>query len=87
MSAQYQVYVLQNEAAKRYIGLSEDVDNRLIQHNNGESKWTAGKGPWSIIWKSNPMNLTDVRKLENTLKKAKGGNQFYEITKLPRPDK
>lgn len=38
MDKPYQVYVLQNLAGKRYIGLSEDVANRLEQYNAGESR-------------------------------------------------
>ena len=48
----YQVYVLQNEQGKFYIGLSEDVDARLLQHNNGESKWTSKYRPWRMAWTS-----------------------------------
>ena len=40
MEQRYQVYVLQNDTGKFYIGLSENVANRLKQHNSGESKWT-----------------------------------------------
>ena len=84
MSKAYQVYVLENSVGKRYIGLSEDVSRRLVQHNNGESKWTAKHRPWKVVWTSETMSLSEARKLENRLKRAKGGNSFYEITGLPR---
>jgi putative endonuclease len=80
----YQVYVLQNEQGKFYIGLSEDVDARLLQHNNGESKWTSKYRPWRMAWTSDAMLLSEARKLENKLKRAKGGNGFYAITGLER---
>ncbi len=32
----YQVYVIQNDDGKFYIGMSEDVETRLRQHNRGE---------------------------------------------------
>ena len=70
----YQVYILINEGGKRYIGLSEGVDRRLKQHNNGESKWTAKYRPWSIYWTSRVMGLSEARKLENKMKRQKGGN-------------
>ena len=83
MGSSYQVYVIQNENGRFYIGLSEDIDHRLSQHNNGESKYTRGKGPWKLVWSSESMELGDARRLENVLKRAKGGNQFYVITGLP----
>ena len=70
----YQVYVIENSAGKLYIGLSEDVHHRLTQHNAGDSLWTKGKGPWALIWTSEAMSLTEARKLENYLKRQKGGN-------------
>ena len=69
----YQVYVLKNTAGQKYIGLSKDPVTRLLQHNSGASRWTKGKGPWTIVWLSNPMSLSEARKFENKLKRQKGG--------------
>lgn len=85
MSEEYQVYVLRNPDDRHYIGLSSDVENRLLQHNAGASKWTAKYRPWNLVWLSAPLNLSEARKLENQLKRQKGGNGFYGLTGLPRP--
>ena len=76
----YQVYVLNNSAGQKYIGLSKDPVTRLLQHNSGASRWTKGKGPWTIVWLSNPMNLSEARKLENILKRQKGGLGLKTLT-------
>jgi len=70
---EYKVYVLRNSAGKLCIGVSSDVAVRLDQHNQGESKWTKGKGPWTLSWTSQATSLSDARKLENRLKRQKGG--------------
>lgn len=81
----YQVYVLQNPSGKYYIGLSEDTQQRLKQHNSGVSKWTKKHMlPWSIVWSSECLSLTEARKLENLLKRQKGGAGFYKMTGLIR---
>ena len=80
----YRVYVLQNAAGKFYVGLSDDVPRRVQQHNRGESRYTKGKGPWAIRWISERLSLSDARKLENRLKRQKGGIGFYLITGLSR---
>jgi putative endonuclease len=80
----YQVYVLQNQAGRFYIGLSEDVAARLQQHNEGNSSWTRSRGPWQLVWTSAPMSLTEARKLENHLKRQKGGIGFHQATGLQR---
>jgi putative endonuclease len=65
--AMYRVYVLKNPNGKFYIGLSEDVSKRLEQHNQGVSKWTRNRGPWSLVWTSERLALSTARKLENRL--------------------
>jgi putative endonuclease len=85
MGTTCQVYVLQNRVGKFYIGVSADSANRLVQHNAGVSKWTAKFRPWKLVWTSDPMTLSAARKLENLLKRQKGGRGFYQITGLARP--
>ncbi|TDU80857.1 putative endonuclease [Prosthecobacter fusiformis] len=81
----YQVYVIQNAEGRFYIGLSEDVSKRLVDHNEGVSKWTKARGPWQLVWSGDSMTLTEARKLENLLKAQKGGSGFYRMTGLIRP--
>src|SRR5439155_12324498 len=80
----YQVYVLRNPQGVFYVGLSEDVAVRLAQHNNGISKWTRSRGQWSLAWISDPLNLSEARKLETPLKRQKRGEGFYKLTGLAR---
>ena len=75
----YQVYILTNPAGRIYIGLSEGVDTRVAQHNCGVSRWTRGKGPWVLDWVSSDMSLSEARKLENLLKRQKGGAGLQKL--------
>ena len=84
MSAHYFVYVIQNNIGRFYIGLSDGLEKRVTQHNNNESTWTRGKGPWLLVWSKGPMTLSEARKLERHLKQQKGGNGFFQATGLPR---
>jgi predicted GIY-YIG superfamily endonuclease len=79
----YHVYVIQNPEGRYYIGLSADLSCRVAQHNDGVSKWTRDRGPWSLVWTSEALSLSDARKLENLLKKQKGGAGFFRLTGLP----
>jgi putative endonuclease len=78
----YRVYVLRNAEGRRYIGLSEDVFTRLAQHNAGVSKWTRGRGPWTLEWTSGAMLLGDARRLEAKLKRQKGGEGLATLLAL-----
>jgi putative endonuclease len=79
MSSDYRAYILENDSGKRYIGISADVKTRLLQHNEGKSKWTSKYRPWKLAWKSRQMILSEARKLENLLKKQKGGSGISKI--------
>ncbi len=78
----YHTYILRNPAGRLYIGLSDDVSRRLGQHNSGVSKWTRYRGPWELVWQSEALTLSDARKLENLLKRQKGGAGLFRITGL-----
>ncbi len=80
----YRVYVLCNAQARHYIGVSSDPEKRLAQHNTGVSRWAGSNGPWNLIWMSAPQSLGAARKLENLLKRQKGGAGFYRLTGLQR---
>src|SRR5437762_808861 len=69
---------------KFYTGLSDDISRRIYHHNVGHSKWTRGKGPWTIIWQSEEMNLSSARILELLLKRQNGVVPFSPLIRFPR---
>jgi putative endonuclease len=84
MPEDYYVYVLRNLAGRHYIGLTGDIVHRLNQHDSGVSEWTGSRGPWTLLWQSEKLTLSRARKLENLLKRQKGGAGFYRMTGLAR---
>jgi putative endonuclease len=80
----YRVYVIQNRKGQLYIGLSDDVGRRVEQHNTGQSRWTKGRGPWTIVWQSDELSLSEARKLENRLKRQKGGYGLFHLVGVRR---
>jgi len=75
----YRCYLIQNANGKRYIGLAENVAVRLQDHNAEISTYTAKHGPWELQWTSYEMTLSEARKVENLLKKQKGGNGLQPL--------
>jgi putative endonuclease len=79
----YFVYILWSVSALRfYIGISENPDARLLQHNSGISKWTSRYIPWEMVHVEPYANYSDARRRELLLKKQKGGVGFYTLTGL-----
>ncbi|MCU0667644.1 MAG: GIY-YIG nuclease family protein [Patescibacteria group bacterium] len=47
----YYVYILKSlNNNEKYIGYTEDLNNRLTDHNSGKSKHTSKYKPWKVIW-------------------------------------
>jgi len=47
----YFVYIIYSEKADLYYkGFTENPEQRLIAHNTDETYFTAGKGPWKIVY-------------------------------------
>jgi predicted GIY-YIG superfamily endonuclease len=81
----YWVYVLWSPSGRRfYTGISECVRERLAQHNEGVSRWTARYRPWELVYSRRFPDYTAARKFENELKRQKGGAGFFAATGLSR---
>ena len=47
----YYVYILQSaQDGTFYKGYTENIEKRVDQHNNGESKYTSRKMPWKLVY-------------------------------------
>ena len=49
----YWTYILQNEEGVFYVGQTDDLARRLLEHNQppmGLGKYTNKHGPWKIVW-------------------------------------
>jgi putative endonuclease len=51
MFMSYFVYVLKSLSSGRsYVGSTNNLQSRLLRHNNNESKATKSKGPWKLMY-------------------------------------
>jgi len=67
------VYVLKSEEQWRfYVGMSDDPEKRLSEHNAGMTKSTRFYTPWSIILKCRCESRAEARRLEKYLKSGSG---------------
>ena len=47
----YYVYLIESEHSPphRYVGSTSDVEQRLLEHNSGKSKYTTKYKPWRLV--------------------------------------
>jgi putative endonuclease len=76
------VYILKSLKNNRfYIGSTNNVEKRLIEHNSGKSIYTSESGPWGLVFRQQFDTLTIARKMEYWLKKQKDKNFVLRIVK------
>ena len=52
-----------------YKGFSEDVNQRLIAHNENMSNYTKNKGPWELVFLQSFESKSEALKMEKMLKR------------------
>ena len=64
------VYIIYSRSVDVYYkGYSTNLEIRLQQHNSDESRFTGGKGPWTLVYFEQFESKADALKREKVLKK------------------
>jgi putative endonuclease len=72
------VYILRSKKDSRfYIGMSQDVTKRLIQHNSGKTKSTKAFKPWILLHTEEFKTRQEARDREKYLKSGIGRSWIY----------
>ncbi len=70
------VYLLRCSDDSLYTGITNQLEKRLIAHNQGKgAKYTRGRGPVSVVWK------------QTGLTKGEALSKEYQIKRLSRAEK
>ena len=65
------VYIIQSESSGvLYKGYTAYPELRFAEHNTGKSRYTAGKGPWKLVYLEKLSDKATALKRENQLKRA-----------------
>ena len=65
------VYILESQNTGRwYIGMTENIEERLKEHNAGRVRSTKGYRPYSVIYTEEYPDATSARKREIQIKKS-----------------
>ena len=74
------VYIIQSQATHRfYIGCAADPQERLIEHNRGQTQSTRNRGPWDLMYTEPFETLAEARRREFQLKKWKSHRSIAEL--------
>jgi putative endonuclease len=69
-------YVLRSKKTRRYyIGSTDNLENRLQEHNSGETKSIRSGIPWSIVHVEQFVTRTEAVRKEKQIK-ARGASRY-----------
>jgi len=78
----FYVYLIQSEVdSSFYVGYTSNLELRLKQHNNGETRYSSRKKPWFLVYSEVFENKTLALKRERFLKKQKNRDFYYQLIK------
>jgi len=76
----YYVYVIRSKEGFLYKGMTDNLERRLVEHNNKElSFWTKRGTEWELIYKEEFDNKTEALKREKWLKTGIGREYLKKI--------
>lgn len=74
------VYVLESEHdGVRYIGSTQNVEERLRRHNQGDYRFTKGHRPWKMIYREEVSSRSVAVKRERFWKSGVGRQELKRI--------
>ncbi|MBU6158687.1 MAG: GIY-YIG nuclease family protein [Bacteroidetes bacterium] len=74
----YSVYILWSASlSKYYVGCTQDLENRLKEHQSGEGNFTKKGIPWDLVWTNVLDSRSEALSLEQRIKK-RGIKRFLE---------
>ena len=77
----YYVYVIYSPSHNRYYkGLTQDIEKRLREHNQGHTRSTKAFKPWVLVYHETFADIGEARKREKYFKTAAGRRYLRDKT-------
>lgn len=76
----FTVYILKSAVVvKSYVGVTDNIERRLKEHNSGKSYYTKKYTPWNVVYTEKFELFSEARKREKYFKSASGRRQLKKI--------
>jgi putative endonuclease len=76
----YYVYVISSQEGFRYTGMTEDIENRIIEHNQKtKSFWTKRGNNWQLVYIKEFESKIEALKYERWMKSGHGKKLLKDL--------
>ena len=65
--------------SKSYVGVTDDIDRRLREHNSGKHLYTKRYMPWKLIYSEELASIDEARKREKYYKSTTGRRALKKL--------
>lgn len=76
----YTVYALRFSDERIYVGFTNDIDRRIVEHKRGHTKSTKNRGEFSIIYIEKCSDRVSARSREKYWKSGCGKEQLKKMS-------
>ncbi len=77
---EYSIYILQSLVDQSYyIGYTQNIDQRLVDHNSGKSRYTSKKKPWKLVYQETYSTKGEALKREKFLKNQRNRSFYNQL--------
>jgi putative endonuclease len=76
----FYVYILRSDSSGLfYVGHTEDLEQRIQEHEEGRSHYTKGRGPWKSVYVEVFSTRSEAMKRECLIKKRKSRKYIEKL--------
>jgi len=76
----YYLYIIQSDRDNSfYIGTAQNLEERILRHNQGRSKYTRTKRPWKLVFFEEHPNRSSAMKSEYAIKRRKSKDYLAKL--------
>ena len=81
MDVYYIYYIVSEKDGVIYVGIANDCELRLKEHNSGKSRYTCGHMPWRLFYSEFVGKAAKAREREKYFKSSAGKRKLRAILK------
>ena len=82
----YYVYIIQSGIdGTYYTGSTDNLEDRIVRHNQGRSKYTKSKRPWQLVYSEEHPDRSAAVRRENEIKSKKKRSYIEFLVRTSRP--
>jgi len=76
----YTVYILRSQVdGSFYIGYTSNLERRLMEHNEGRTRYTSSKRPWDLFYMEEYNTKGEAIRRERFLKRQRNRGFYYSL--------